>query len=116
MNAQVPWGLPSNTHDPAAPRREGSSEPQAPQARDWRGGLCGEQAVELLRDFYAAGNPKGGRPEQRSCRCIEMLFVLYAQQRAECKDVAAGAAPKPHRPVLARPLPGASWNGVNIIH
>lgn len=41
--------------------RAGSQEPQEHvQARDWRGGLCAEQAVELLRDFYAAGNPKGG--------------------------------------------------------
>jgi len=35
--------------------------PQAAQARDWRGGLCAEQAIDLLRDFYVAGNPKGAR-------------------------------------------------------
>jgi hypothetical protein len=45
----------------AAPRRAGAGAPQAAQARDWRGGLCAEQAIDLLRDFYAAGNPKGAR-------------------------------------------------------
>lgn len=52
----------------AHPCRAGSREAHEPQERDWRGGLCGEQAVELLRDFYAAGNPKGARFAHCSCQ------------------------------------------------
>lgn len=54
--------------------RAGGREAHEPQARDWRGGLCGEQAVELLRDFYAAGNPKGVRlPARARCRLCRLL-------------------------------------------
>ena len=73
--------------------RAGSREAHAPQARDWRGGLCGEQAVELLRDFYAAGNPKGARPRiARACRLCPLVFSLCTCTRQTCSITPLHAA------------------------
>ena len=62
----------------AHPCRAGSRAAHEPQERDWRGGLCGEQAVELLRDFYAAGNPKGACFTHRSCQPCALLPPICA--------------------------------------
>ena len=88
----APPALLGGAADSAVLRRAGAGAPQPAQARDWRGGLCAEQAIELLRDFYAAGNPKGARaPAQPPA------LRLWS------------ASPELSRPVLWRTLDPDEW-------
>lgn len=80
----------------AAPCRAEAGAPQG--ARDWRGGLCAEQAIDLLRDFYAAGNPKGARllpghlpgPHKLLCMGVEaatpalLILIIQLSQVHRC--------------------------------
>eukprot|EP00891_Asterochloris_glomerata_P009317 jgi/Astpho2/9317/Aster-07257 len=73
-----------------------SVRPSNPSAEGYAGlqcigGILAEEAVQLLRDFYLSGNPKGG------CRP-----ALASHTTSVKTQLSQPAAPIPHRPVLDR--------------